>query len=200
MVVGMRTSDTSNGYGWISIALHWLTAAIVLTMFVIGTMSQGAPREEGLRLVHLHTTIGMTAYVLLWGRIMWRFAVGHPGPLPKQGVAFFTIGKYFYFVLLIAIGAMLLSGPLMVWSAGEAIHVFDFAIPSPFGKVSGAQHVLRTVHSYTASFILAGMILHVLAVFKHTVLNRDGTFDKIMIAGRDRHDRLTVVSRNKAKA
>src|SRR5712691_8634216 len=152
----MRTADTSNGYGWISIALHWLAAAVVLAMLVIGTMSQGAAREESLRLVHLHTSIGMTAYVLLCGRVIWRFAVGHPGPLPKQGVAFFAIGKYFHFLLLIAIGAMLLSGPLMVWSAGEAIHVFAFTIPSPLGKLSGVQHVLRTVHGYAAFFILAG--------------------------------------------
>jgi cytochrome b561 len=180
----VRTSDTGNGYGWISIALHWLTAAIVLMMFVIGTMSQGADEKEYLRLVHLHTTIGMTAYLLLWVRIIWRFAVGHPGPLPKQGVVFFTIGKYFHFLMLIAIGVMLVSGPLMVWTSGNAIQVFALAIPNPLGKIESAQHILRSVHGYTASFIVAAMILHVLAVFKHTVLNRDGTFDKIMIAAR----------------
>jgi cytochrome b561 len=181
----MRLSDTSDGYGWISIALHWLTAIIVLTMFVVGTMSQGAPREDYARLVHLHTTIGMAAYVLLWGRIIWRFVVGHPGPLPQQGVAFFTIGKYFHFVFLTAIGVMLVSGPLAAWLAGEAIHVFDFAIPSPFAKHVRTQLIVRAVHGYTASFILGGMILHVLAVFKHTVINRDGTFDKIMIAAHE---------------
>src|ERR1700726_1070884 len=145
----MRLSDTSDGYGGISIALHWLTAIIVLTMFVVGTMSQGAPREDYARLVHLHTTIGMTAYVLLWGRIIWRFVVGHPGPLPKQGVAFFTIGKYFHFVLLTAIAVMLLSGPLMVWSGGEAIHVFTVTIPSPVEKLARVHHALRAVHAYT---------------------------------------------------
>ncbi len=148
------------------------------------------------RLVHLHTTIGMTAYVLLLGRIIWRFAVGHPGPLPKQGVIFFTIGKYFHFVMLIAIAMMLVSGPLMVWTAGEAIHVFALSIPSPLGKLEAAQHVLRGVHGYTASFILAAMILHVLAVFKHTVLNKDGTFDKIMIAAGGARDRLAMAGKN----
>jgi cytochrome b561 len=196
----VRTSDTSNGYGWISIALHWLTAVIVLAMFVIGTMSQSADKEEYLRLVHLHTTIGMTVYVLLWGRIAWRFAVGHPGPLPKQGVVFFSIGKYFHFLMLTAIAVMLLSGPLMVWTAGDAIGVFAFAIPSPLGKLEGAKHLLRSVHGYTASFILAAVILHVLAVFKHTVLNRDGTFDKIMIAARGARSRPAAVGGNKAKA
>jgi cytochrome b561 len=192
----VRTSDTGNGYGWISIALHWLTAVIVIAMLVIGTMSQSADREESLRLVHLHTTIGMTAYLVLWGRIIWRFAVGHPGPLPKQGVIFFTFGKYFHFLMLIAIGVMLLSGPLMVWTAGEAIHVFALEIPSPIGKSEGVQQVLRGVHGYTASFILAAMILHVLAVFKHTVLNKDGTFDKIMIAAGGARDRLKMVGKN----
>jgi cytochrome b561 len=192
----VRTSDTSNGYGWISIGLHWLAAVVVIAMFVVGTMSQSADREESLRLVHLHTTIGMTAYVALWGRIVWRFAVGHPGPLPKQGVIFFTIGKYFHFLMLTAIAMMLVSGPLMVWTAGEAIQVFALTIPSPLGKLEGAQHFVRSVHGYTASFILAAMILHVLAVFKHTVLNKDGTFDKIMIAAGGARDRLTTIGKN----
>lgn len=43
------------------------------------------------------------------------------------------------------------------------------------------------------------MILHVLAVFKHAVLDRDGTFDKIMIAGSGRHDRLAAAYQSKAK-
>ena len=137
----MRTADTSNGYGWISIALHWLTAVIVLTMFVIGTPSQSADDADYLRLVHLHTTIGIAAYPLLWGRIIWRFAVGHPGRLPKQRAFFLAIGKYFHFVMLIAIAVMLVSGPLMVWTAGERIHVFGPVLgkdehTSPLAKVT----------------------------------------------------------------
>jgi cytochrome b561 len=180
----VRTADTANGYGWISIALHWLVAVIVLAMFVIGTMSQSADDVDYAPLVHLHTTIGIAAYPLLWGRIVWRFALGHPGRLPRQSAFFFAIGKHFHFVMLIAIAVMLLSGPLTVWTAGERIHVFGLAIPGPFAKLEAVQHALRAVHGYTAWFILAAMILHVLAVFKHTVLDRDGTFDKIMIAAR----------------
>jgi cytochrome b561 len=194
----VRTADTANGYGWISIALHWLAAVIVLAMFVIGTMSQSADDADYARLVHLHTSIGIAAYPLLWGRVIWRFAVGHPGRLPKQSAFFFAIGKYFHFVMLIAIAVMLLTGPLMVWTAGEPIHVFGLAIPGPFTKLEAVKHALRAVHGATAWFILAAMILHVLAVFKHTVLDRDGTFDKIMIAAGGRRGRLTAAPGNKA--
>jgi cytochrome b561 len=177
-------NDTPNGYGWISIALHWITAVTVVAMLTIGLMSQGAARGEHLRFVHLHTTIGVAMYALLWGRIVWRFKVGHPGPLPRQGRFFFTIGKYFHFAMLTAIAVMLVSGPLMAWAADDAIYVFSLPIPSPVGKLPETHDALRRVHGVTASFILAGMILHVLAVFKHTVIDRDGTFDKIMVADR----------------
>jgi cytochrome b561 len=194
----VRTADTANGYGWISIALHWLAAVIVIAMFVIGTMSQSADEADYARLMHLHTSIGIAiAYPLLWGRIVWRFAIGHPGRLPKQNALLFAIGKYFHFVMLIAIAVMLLSGPLMVWTAGDAIHVFSLAIPGPFQKLEAVQHGLRAVHGATAWFILAAMIVHVLAVFKHTVLDRDGTFDKIMVAAGGRRDRVATQS-NKA--
>jgi len=70
----------------------------------------------------------------------------------------------------------------MVWSAGEPIEVFAVAIPSPVAELPGVHEVLRKLHGLTASLILLGVILHVLAVLKHVIVNRDGTFDKIMIA------------------
>jgi cytochrome b561 len=187
-IASVQLNDTASGYGWISISLHWITAATVIAMFVIGVMSQAPDRDTHLRLVHLHTSIGIAMYAFLWARIVWRFKIGHPGPLPKQGSFFFTIGKYFHFVMLIAITIMLLSGPLMVWANGDAIFVFGFAVPSPVGVFPVAHDVLRRVHGATASFILAAIVLHVLAVFKHAIINRDGTFDKIMIAARGSRD------------
>jgi cytochrome b561 len=177
-------SDTKSGYGWVSIVLHWITAVTVVAMLTIGSLSQGATVDLHTRLVHLHTSIGLAMYALLWGRIVWRFVVGHPGPLPRQGRLFFAIGKYFHFTLLMAIAVMLVSGPLMAWSAGDSIDLFSLSLPSPILRMQQAHDLLRRVHGLTASFILAGLILHVLAVFKHTVINRDGTFDKIMIADR----------------
>jgi cytochrome b561 len=179
--------DTGSGYGWISIALHWLTAAIVLAMWVLGTLSQSAP-EGDTSLVDLHTSIGVSAYVLLWARIIWRISVGHPGPRPRQAALLFPLAKFFHHMLLLAIAVMLLSGPLMVWTDGGAIQVFGLAIPSPLHALPAVHDVLRQIHGYTAAFILIGIVLHVLAVFKHMIVNRDGTFDKIMIADGARRD------------
>jgi cytochrome b561 len=194
----VRWKDTRSGYGWVSITAHWFTAILVLTMWTLGTMSQTDVQDDAAWYAHLHMSIGVSAYLLLWGRILWRFAVGHPAPHPGQSALLFPVAKAFHYLFLIAIGVMLLSGPLMVWSGGDAVEVFAFAIPSPFAPWPGLHDVLRRVHGVTASIIILGVLLHILAALKHIVINRDGTFDKIMIA--DGAQREDLPSASKAKA
>ena len=194
----MRWKDTRSGYGWVSIALHWLAAALVLTMWTLGTLSQTNVEADAAWYAHLHMSIGVSAYLLLWARGIWRFAVGHPDPHPGQSALLFPLAKYFHYLLLIAIGVMLISGPLMVWSGGDAIEVFAFSIPSPFAPWSALQDLLRRVHGVTASVIILGVILHILAALKHIVINRDGTFDKIMIADGAAQDDMAAGSEVKA--
>jgi cytochrome b561 len=183
--LAVRLNDTKTGYGWISIAFHWLTAAIVIAMWTIGSLAQGEGQEGGFDFVHLHTTVGMTAYVLLWARIIWRFKVGHPGPRAGQGATLYPLAKAVHYLLLAALGVALVSGPLTVWLNGDAIEVFSFALPSPFGRLPDVQALARMVHGIT-TLIVSGLIaLHVLAVIKHAVFNHDGTFDKIMVADGD---------------
>jgi cytochrome b561 len=180
----MRTRDTRTGYGWISIALHWLTAIVILAVWFIGSSihSDPATMESTLR---LHTSIAISAYVLLWVRIVWRFVVGHPGPLPEQRGVFHAIGRYCHYVMLAAIGAMLLSGPLMVWSRGAVIHVWDwFVIPGPFGMNMDLFDAMHSTHIWCSRVIIFGTILHLGGVYKHAAFNQDGTFGKMLVAAR----------------
>src|SRR5215470_4710698 len=151
-------------------------------MWTLGTMSQTKVEADAAWYAHLHMSIGVSAYALLWARILWRVAAGHPDPHPGQSAVLFPVAKYFHYFFLVAIGIMLLSGPLMVWSSGDAVEVFAFTIPSPFTAWRGLHDLLRRVHGVTATVIILGAILHILAALKHIVINRDGTFDKIMIA------------------
>src|SRR5262249_20992650 len=99
---------------------------------------------------------------------------------------------------LIAIGVMLISGPLMVWSGGDAIEVFALVIPSPFAPWSELHDLLRRVHGVTASVIILGLILHILPALKHIVINLDGTFHMIMITDDARQDDVAAGSEARA--
>ena len=172
--------------------------AVWLTMWTLGTMSQTDIEADAAWYTHLHMSIGVSAYLLLWARVIWRFAAGHPEPHPGQSALLFPLAKYFHYLFLIAIGVMLISGPLMVWSDGDAVEVFALTIPSPFAAWRELHDLLRRIHGLTATVIIMGVILHILAALKHIVINRDGTFDKIMIADGAAKDDVAAGSEAKA--
>lgn len=178
----MPIRDTATGYGWLSIALHWFTAVVVIVLLFVGdTIStlMGQEREDALL---LHTSIAMTSYVFLWARIILRFKYGHPGPLPKQRGVFFLIGKYAHYTLLLAIAVMLITGPLMAWFSGTDIGVWGwFVIPTPFEQNFAVRDALHTLHAGAAIVILILTILHIVGVYKHAAFNQDGTFGKMLV-------------------
>jgi cytochrome b561 len=182
----MRTEDTANGYGWISIALHWLTAILILAIWFIGSSIQSDVAAGSTDTLRLHTSIAICAYVLLWARVIWRFKQGHPDATPEQRGAFYKIGKYTHYAILTAVAAMLVSGPLMVWARGEAIFVFDwFTIPAPFGMNMELYTFLHGIHVWGSRIIIIGTVLHLGGVYKHAAFNQDGTFGKMLVAARE---------------
>jgi cytochrome b561 len=179
----MRAQDTPNGYGIVSIALHWLTAIVVIVIWFIGSsIRAGEDPESTLR---LHTSIALIAYLLLWARIVWRFVKGHPGPMPMQAGVFYALGKYTHYIMLVAIAAMLVSGPVIVWSLEDSLRVFDwFALPSPLALNMPLHDAMYGVHKWGSRIIIVGTILHLGGVYKHAAFNQDGTFGKMLVPAR----------------
>lgn len=180
----MRLWDTPHGYGWISIGLHWVTGALILLLWYTGSLAQlAAQPERYLDLTRTHMTVALSAYALLWARVIWRLVVGHPGLGPARHGVLVRLGKVTHYVLVLAVAIMLVSGPLMVWSAGGTLRFFDLAIPSPFGgPYDAAYAVLRATHGIFGTVIVLGVAIHVCAVIVHLAIMRDGSFDRIMIA------------------
>jgi cytochrome b561 len=177
----MPLKDTKTGYGWMSIALHWITAIVIVVLLFIGNSIAtlaGDARAEALR---LHTSIAIVAYVVLWGRIVWRLVYGHPGPLSGQRGVFFFLGKLTHYAILIALALMLVSGPLMAWAGYGSIGVFDWVdIPSPFAGSAEFRDLMHAIHRRSAIVIFIGTLLHLGGVYKHTAFNHDGTLAKII--------------------
>jgi len=183
----MRLWDTPTGYGWISIILHWVTAIAITVLLYTGAMSQLA--EDPLRLRDIratHMTVAFAFYLLLWARVIFRLYAGHPGASGRQHRALLVTAKYTHYVMVIAIGAMLVSGPLLVlFSAGE-FRLFDLAVPSPLAEpIWPVYNALRWVHALGGTIVFVLVLLHIVAVVGHVAVMRDGSFDRIVVAQRD---------------
>ncbi len=177
-------ADPAGGYGWVSIVLHWATVAVLLPLWFVGYATSHPGSESVLKLIHTHTTIAVCGYALLWLRVLWRFRQGHPAPLPRQRGWSFQLGKAVHYLLLLAIAVMLVSGPLMAWTGGDAIHVFSAAIPSPLPKRPQLSTWLLAVHRTTSRIIMLAILVHVCAVLKRVAFNHDGTLGRMLIAAR----------------
>jgi cytochrome b561 len=175
-----RLTDGDRDYGWISIALHWLSAIVVIGLWVVGSAVRSAPAARYGQLVDVHTTIAITAYVLMWARIIWRVKTGHPEPLPSQNKFFFSIAKVTHYLLIVALCGMLWSGPLIVWSRGNSIHVFDFSIPSPLGYMPHMSRVMPWIHRAMSWVVIWAVVLHVGGALKHAAFDQDGTLGRML--------------------
>jgi cytochrome b561 len=186
----MSLKDTPTGYGWISIALHWITAALILVLLFLGNTIDTAAGADRTAALVKHTSLAIAGYAFLVLRIGWRFYYGHPKPTPRQQAgAAYTLGKWTHLTMLAALALMLVTGPLMVWSSGNDIIVYDwFVLPGPLPTSFGLSDFFHRVHTWSAVVIFVGILLHLGGVYKHLAFNQDGTLTKIMIADKGAHD------------
>jgi cytochrome b561 len=181
----MQLKDTATGYGWISIGLHWVTAVVIIYLLFLGSTIGSLEGTDRMLAVARHTSVAIVSYVLLVARLVWRFVQGHPGPTEEQRGWAFTLGKSTHYAMLGALLVMLVSGPLMQFSYGRDIEVFDwFVIPTPLETSFELAGFLHRLHSSAAIVIFVGLLLHIGGVYKHTAFNQDGTLAKIIIPGR----------------
>ncbi len=175
-----RLKDGPDRYGWISIALHWISACVIFTLWFIGDSigARGAPSFD--ETVRAHTTIGLGFYVLLWARAIWRFKYGHPKPSPHHSKTSFLLGNIAHYLMLTCLVVMLVSGPLIAWSGDIPLRVLDWRIPSPIPMNPDLFVIARSAHVTAASILIWTILLHIAGVVKHMVVDQDGALDRIM--------------------
>jgi cytochrome b561 len=165
-------------YGAVSIALHWIIAALILTQLGLGWyMNEVLPDHSAAqdRVQDIHVTVGLTVLVLVLIRIGNRLV--HPAPpLPQELPAWErylakTVHWLFYALMLVL--------PLTGWALVSIRHedipfwgldwpampgLTDF--PKPEARAIGRQ--LKHIHVYILIWIvLINLALHVAGALKH---------------------------------
>lgn len=181
----MSLKDTVTGYGWVSIALHWITAVVIVYLLYVGNTIGSLEGADRASVLLRHTSVAICFYVVLVARIVWRLWYGHPQPTVAQRGWAYTLGKWTHMAMVFALALMLVSGPLMHWGYGNSIQVFDwFSIPSPIGQSFGLAGLMHRIHLFGAVVLFVGFLLHIGGVYKHTAFNHDGTLAKMILADR----------------
>ncbi|WP_394200178.1 cytochrome b [Shewanella waksmanii] len=174
--------NNKQGYGIISISLHWISAITILGLFGLGFWMVELTYYSRWyqRAPEIHKSIGLLLLLVTVVRLIWRQSNPKPVELShkrwEQTVASWTHRALYLLLLLI-----LVSGYLISTADGRPILVFDwFSVPS-MGELFDEQADLAGLaHQYLAYTLIGLVVLHVLGALKHQFIDKDNTLLKII--------------------
>ena len=172
-------------YDAVTITFHWLTAALVLTLFGTAMAWTYLPRDLGLRwLESVHVSLGIGLAAVLIGRLVWRPTAGRKLAEPPGNRAVVLASKLVHFALYGLLIAQVALGFGIEWAGGQGLSFFGlFTLPSPFTGDRALAHQFEEIHGVVAwsLIVLAGG--HAMAALWHHYGARDGV-PRRMIPGR----------------
>lgn len=177
-------SDDSQRYGWLTIALHWVSALLVVTLFGIGFyMVDLSYYDDGYHeLPKLHVSLGLLLAFLTLVRIAWRLAQrGNPRPLSSHGFWIRLASGLMKYALYGLILTMITSGYLINTAKGDPARFFDlFAVPALWELSSDTVDLLGEVHRIAGWLIILMAAAHAGAALMHHFVLRDRTLRRML--------------------
>lgn len=174
--------DTATHYSRTAISLHWLVAAAIAATFSLGVYMHELPfSPEKLRLYSWHKWAGVTIFLLVVLRLLWRMR--HPVPAPVAGMPRWQqrVAGAMHALLYLLMVMVPLSGWLM--SSAKGVQTVWFGVlplPDLLGKDKELGELLETVHK-SLNFSMAGLVLaHTGAALKHHLVDRDEVLARML--------------------
>lgn len=166
-----------------AIVLHWLIAIGIIGTFTLGlvmTDIQGISMAK-LRYTNWHKWAGVTVLALAALRLLWRLFNQPPAYAEKMPAWQHNAAHGLHIALYVLMFAVPLSGYFFSLAAGYPVVWFGkFALPVLIERDPALRDVLRAVH-YWLNMALAGLVaMHVLAAFKHLIIDRDGVMQRML--------------------
>ncbi|WP_426414669.1 cytochrome b [Aestuariirhabdus sp. LZHN29] len=175
--------NSTSGYGWVSIILHWLSAIAIFGLFGLGLWMTDLGYYDAwyTKGPDLHRSAGLLLFATIVLRWIWRQA--NPRPLPEPGLKPWEVTSAEWahramYGLLIAIS---ISGYLISTAQGDPIALFNWLqVPALFGEVDGMEDIAGEIHFYLAWTLVALSTVHALAAIKHHLIDGDNTLNRML--------------------
>ena len=171
--------QTNEHYTAVAILLHWTISTCFLSALALGIASKYLPESTMSTVFFLHKSFGLTVLFLMLIRIMWRLTHKPPAFPNTMPTWMKQSAKLSHFCLYLVALLMPLTGLLMS-SAGNHFSSFWglFAIKLPIqSKALGS--FMNSAHYYIAWIIGGLVILHIGAVIKHQLIDKDRILDRM---------------------
>jgi cytochrome b561 len=181
--------DANCRYDAVEIALHWATALVVVTLYLLAQawsfIQRGAPSR--LELQSIHVSLGICLAAVLALRLLWRAGPGRRLPPAESGMAEIA-SKFVHFALYVLLAAVVGLGVCFRWSQHAPLSFFGwFDIPAPYPFSQSQAPLIGDLHYWVATTIVILASGHACAALFHHYVLRDGVLRRMLPVRRTHH-------------
>lgn len=178
----MALRNTTERWGGLSQAFHWIIVALVVTQVVLARLAHELPLGmEKLAMLARHKSVGITILGLATLRLAWRWA--NPVPvLPgtlkpmERRLAHLTHGALYALLF-----AMPLTGWMMSSARGFSVSWFNLvALPDLVPRSRPLYEALNATHEWLAYALGAVVLLHIAGALKHHFVLKDEVLRRML--------------------
>ncbi len=178
---GLR--NTSKRYGAVSIALHWLMAITIVSLFGLGLWMEGLSyydpwyRQGPL----IHKSVGLILLAAFLFRLLWRLSNVRPADEATLKPWEKSSAHLVHWLLYVLMLGTMIAGYLISTADGRSISVFNwFEVPALISDLPKQEDLAGEAHEILAWALILVAALHALAALKHHFIHRDNTLKKML--------------------
>lgn len=159
----MPRKTTEQRYGGIAIALHWVSAVLILGMLPLGFLMQNAGEDSRLLQYRLHAIVGFAVLLLTVARLVWKFFDVKPAPTPGLTGVHLRGMQFVHGLLYLVLLVLTVSGLVLNVQSGLIDVLRGTAQEFPDLSEFGA----RRAHGMLARIYIALLVAHIGGVVVH---------------------------------
>lgn len=176
-------TNSRHSWGILSIIMHWLTAFVVVGLYLLGTWMVDLDYYSSWYKTapFWHKSVGALLFGLILLRLLWRCMQVKPEPLSTHATWERNLASFVHSVLYLLLLSACVSGYLISTADGRDLSVFDwFSIPALVDGVDNLEDRAGEVHEWLTTALVILAAVHALAALKHHFLDRDATLRRML--------------------
>ncbi|WP_020406177.1 cytochrome b [Hahella ganghwensis] len=175
--------NSSKGYGWLTILIHWVAALAIFGLFGLGVymvdLSYYDPWYHDAP--EIHKSIGMLLIILVMFRLLWRWLNPRPHPVESLSRLEKSASEWVHRGLYLIILITLVMGYLIPTAEGRGVNVFGlFEVPALYAGGEDMADLAGEIHEWLAWALVIFAAVHGIAALKHHFIDKDKTLVRML--------------------
>ena len=187
-------SEATRGYDTVARLLHWSVALLVVLQIPAGIAMTSEPLSAWADPLYIyHKGAGSVLLLLVFARLGWRLTHRTP-PFPdfmpprEQRIAHAT-----HLAIYVMLITMVVSGYVRTVGDGFPIELLDaLGVPPLIPEMPGLARAMLVVHQFAVVALVGLVAVHVSAVLRHRLIERNPVLGRMWPPVRSRGDDARV--------